>query len=100
MTLRGAATFPEPGSVRLDALRLESEANYVVLTGALDRASLELTVDAELEQLDLLVPDVGGALTADLTLGGTWQQPHGARARRPAQPVVRRCNVGESRRER
>ena len=45
---------------------------YVVLTGALDRASLELTVDAELEQLDLLVPDVGGALTADLTLGGTW----------------------------
>ncbi len=77
VTLRGAAAFPEPGSVRLDALRLESEANYVVLTGALDRASLELTVDAELEQLDLLVPDVGGALTADLTLGGTWQQPHG-----------------------
>ena len=77
MTLRGAAAFPEPGSVRLDALRLESEANYVVLTGALDRASLELTVDAELEKLDLLVPDVGGALTADLTLGGTWQQPHG-----------------------
>ena len=77
VTMRGAATFPEPGSVRLDALRLDSEANYVVLTGALDRASLELTVAAELEQLDLLVPDVGGALTADLTLGGTWQQPHG-----------------------
>jgi translocation and assembly module TamB len=77
VTLGGAAAFPEPGSVRLEALRLESGANYVVLTGALDRAGLELSVDAQLEQLDLLVPEVGGALTGTLTVGGSWREPHG-----------------------
>ena len=77
VTLRGAAEFPEPGSVRLDALRLDSEANHVVLTGMLDRAGLDLRVDAQLGEIDLLVPDVGGALTADLALGGTWAAPQG-----------------------
>src|SRR6185503_1284313 len=28
-----------------------------------------------LDELDLLVPDVDGALTADLTVDGTWQEP-------------------------
>lgn len=76
VTLRGAAAFPEPGSVRLEPLRLDSGANRVVLTGALDDTSLELAVDAELEQIDLLVPDAGGSLTADLAVSGTWQEPH------------------------
>ncbi len=76
VTLRGAAAMPEPGRARLEALRLESGANYAVLTGALDRAGLDLRVDAELEQLDVLVPNVGGALTAAVTVDGTWQQPH------------------------
>jgi translocation and assembly module TamB len=76
VTLRGAAAMPQLGRARLDALRLESEDNYVVLTGALDRTSVDLRVDAELEKLDLLVPNVAGALTAALTVDGTWQQPH------------------------
>ena len=76
VTLRGAAEF-SPRRVELDALRLDSETNYVVLTGTIDDAGLDLAVDAELEQLDLLVPNVGGAMTADLALAGTWEQPHG-----------------------
>jgi translocation and assembly module TamB len=75
VTLRGAATLPEPGRFVLDALRLESDANYAVLTGTLDRTSLDLAVEAELEQVDLLVPNVGGALAASLTVDGTWREP-------------------------
>ena len=64
VTLRGAVAFPSRDSVRLDALRLDSAANHVVLTGTLDRTSTDLVVDAELDQLDLLVPDVTGALNS------------------------------------
>lgn len=78
VTVRGAATFATAGRVQLDALRLDSGTNYVVLNGALDRETLALTAAAELEQLDLLVPQIGGALTAAVTLGGTWQQPRGS----------------------
>ena len=75
VTLRGAAEFSATRT-ELEALRLDSEANYVVLTGTVDGANIDLAVDAELEQLDLLVPNVGGQMTADLALSGTWQQPH------------------------
>jgi len=77
VTLGGAAAVTGGDRYRLDALRLDSGSNRVVLTGALDRERLELTVDAKLEELDLLVPDANGALTAALTVGGTWQAPHG-----------------------
>jgi translocation and assembly module TamB len=87
VTLRGGAAMPELGRARLDALRLESGTNYVVLTGALDRTRLDLRLDAELDQLDLLVPNVGGALTAALTVDGTWQQPH-AQGRIAARDVA------------
>ncbi len=75
VTLSGAAALTGRDRVRLDALRLDSGANRVVLTGALDGDGLDVTVDAELEQLDLLVPNAAGALTADVTLGGTWREP-------------------------
>jgi translocation and assembly module TamB len=77
VTLRGAAAVTGSDRFRLDALRLDSGANRVVLTGGLDRERLDLTVDAELDELDLLVPDVDGALTAALTVDGTWQEPRG-----------------------
>ncbi|HSC17237.1 MAG TPA: translocation/assembly module TamB domain-containing protein, partial [Gammaproteobacteria bacterium] len=77
VTLGGAAAITGRDRVRLDALRLDSGSNRVVLTGALDRERLELVVDAELDELDLLVPAVDGALTAALTVDGTWQEPRG-----------------------
>jgi translocation and assembly module TamB len=77
VTLGGAAAITGRDRVRLDALRLDSGTNRVVLTGALDRERLELLVDAELDELDLLVPDVDGALTAALAVDGTWQEPRG-----------------------
>jgi translocation and assembly module TamB len=77
VTFGGAAALTGRDRVRLDALRLDSGSNRVVLTGALDRTRLDLTVDAELDELDLLVPDVTGALTAALTIDGSWQEPRG-----------------------
>jgi translocation and assembly module TamB len=77
VTLRGAAAVMGSDRYRLDALRLDSGSNRVVLTGALDRERLDLVVDAKLDELDLLVPDVDGALTAALTVDGTWQEPRG-----------------------
>ncbi len=77
VTLGGAAALTGRDRVRLDALRLDSGSNRVVLTGGLDRETLDLAVDAELDELDLLVPGADGALTADLTVDGTWQEPRG-----------------------
>jgi autotransporter translocation and assembly factor TamB len=73
----GAVALTGRDAVRLDGLRLDSETNYVVLNGALDGTVLDLAVEAELAELDLLVPDVGGALSAELAIDGTWQQPRG-----------------------
>ena len=78
VALRGAAALTGRNAVRLDSLRLDSGANYAVVTGALDGTSLDVAVDAELEQLDLLVPDVGGSLAADVAIRGTWEQPRGS----------------------
>jgi translocation and assembly module TamB len=78
VTLGGAAAITGRDRVQLDALRLDSGANRVVLTGALDRERLDLAVDAELDDLDLLAPDVDGALTAALAVDGTWQEPRGS----------------------
>ena len=78
VSLRGAAALTGRDAVRLDELRLESGDNYVLLTGALDDTRLDVTVDAELAAIDLLVPDAAGSLTADVTLGGTWQEPRGS----------------------
>ncbi len=75
VTLRGAAAVTGTDRWRLDALRLDSGSNRVVLTGALDRETVALVVDAKLDELDLLLPDVDGALTAALTIGGTWREP-------------------------
>ncbi|HXS78732.1 MAG TPA: translocation/assembly module TamB domain-containing protein [Gammaproteobacteria bacterium] len=75
VTLRGAAAVMGSERYRLDALRLDSGANRVVLTGALDRERLDLDVEAKLDELDLLVPDVDGALTANLAIDGTWREP-------------------------
>ena len=75
VTLGGAAAVTGTDRFRLDALRLDSGSNRVVLTGALDRETVDLVVDAKLDELDLLVPDVDGALTAQITVDGTWQEP-------------------------
>jgi translocation and assembly module TamB len=77
VTLGGAASLTGRDHVRLDALRLDSGSNRVVLTGAVDRERLDLSVDAALDELDLLVPDATGALTAAVTIGGTWREPRG-----------------------
>ncbi|HEX7236756.1 MAG TPA: translocation/assembly module TamB domain-containing protein [Gammaproteobacteria bacterium] len=77
VTIRGAASLTGSDRFRLDALRLDSGSNRVVLTGGLDRERLDLAVDAKLDQLDLLVPNADGALTAALTVDGTWQEPRG-----------------------
>jgi translocation and assembly module TamB len=77
ITLGGAAAVTGTDRFRLDALRLDSGSNRVVLTGALDRERLDVSVDAKLDQLDLLVPDVAGALTATLSVDGTWQAARG-----------------------
>ncbi len=78
VTFGGAASVTGRDQLRLDAFRLDSGANRVVLTGALDREALEVSVDARLDELDLLIPDATGALTADVTVGGSWQALRGS----------------------
>jgi translocation and assembly module TamB len=77
VTLRGAAALPDPATLRLDAVRLESDGNHAVLTGTLGRTSIDLAVDAQLQELDLVLPGAQGSVTADLTIDGTWQEPRG-----------------------
>jgi len=76
----GAAALTGRDRVRLDGLRLTSGENRAVLSGALDRANLDVAVEAERIELDLLVPEARGALTADLKLTGTWREPRGSGA--------------------
>lgn len=76
--LGGAAALTGRDRVRLDALRVTSGENRAVLTGTLDRTSLDVAVEAERIALDLLVPDARGALTANLEVSGTWQAPQGS----------------------
>jgi translocation and assembly module TamB len=78
VSIGGAVALTGRDAVRLDELRLDSETNYVVLNGTLDRTSLDVAVEAELAEIALLVPNVGGALSAELAVGGTWQQPRGS----------------------
>ena len=75
VTLGGAATLTNTDNYQLDMLRLDSGANRVVLTGTLDRERLDVSVDARLDKLDLLVPNVDGALTGAVKVDGTWQEP-------------------------
>jgi translocation and assembly module TamB len=77
VTVRGGAAVTGGDRFSLDSLRLDSGANRVVLNGSLDREQLDVTLDAELDELDLLVPDADGALTAAIALGGTWQELRG-----------------------
>ena len=78
VSIGGAVALTGRDAVRLDELRLDSETNYVVLNGTLDRTRLDVAVEAELADIALLVPQVGGALSAELAVGGTWQQPRGS----------------------
>jgi translocation and assembly module TamB len=77
VTLGGAATLTNSDHFQLDMLRLDSGANRVVVTGSLDRERLAVVVDAKVDELDLLGPDANGALTAAVTVEGTWQEPRG-----------------------
>jgi translocation and assembly module TamB len=77
VTIGGAAAVTGRDRFSLDSLRLDSGANRVVLNGTLDSEQLEVTLDAELDELDLLVPDANGALTAAVALGGRWQELRG-----------------------
>jgi translocation and assembly module TamB len=77
VTIGGAAAVTGRDRFRLDSLRLDSGSNRVVLNGTLDSEQLDLTLDAELDELDLLVPDADGALTAAIALDGTWQALRG-----------------------
>jgi translocation and assembly module TamB len=87
ITIDGGAAFAAPGRVTLAALRLESAANRAVLTGTFDADDVDLRVDAELTNLDLLVPGARGAVSASGTLGGTWREPH-ARGRIAARELA------------
>jgi translocation and assembly module TamB len=87
ITIGGGATFTAPGNVSLAALRLESTGNRTVLTGTFDADNVDLRVDAELTNLDLLVPGARGAVNASGTLGGTWRDPY-ARGRIAARDVA------------
>src|SRR6185503_16652994 len=75
VTIGGGATFTAPRTVRLAALRLDSKDNRAVLTGTLDDANVDVTVDAALTSLDLLVPGAAGAVNAAGTVRGTWREP-------------------------
>jgi translocation and assembly module TamB len=77
VTIGGSAAVTGRDRYRLDALRLDSGSNRVVLSGTLDSEQLDVTLDAELDELDLLVPDADGALTAAIALDGTWQSLRG-----------------------
>jgi translocation and assembly module TamB len=87
VSIGGGAAFTAPGNVRLAALRLESAVNRAVLTGTLDADDIDLRVDAELTNLDLLVPGARGAVSASGTLRGTWREPH-ARGRVVARELA------------
>lgn len=75
VTIGGAANLTGRDRVRLDELRLTSNDNRAVLTGTLDATSLDLAVAAERIELDLVLPGAEGALTADVAVSGTWQEP-------------------------
>jgi translocation and assembly module TamB len=99
VSIGGAVALTGRDAVTLDGLRLDSQANYVVLNGTLDRASLDLAVEAELAEVALLVPDVHGALSADVAVGGTWLEPRGrgrvgARNVSLAGVAVERLDIG------
>jgi translocation and assembly module TamB len=87
VTIGGAATFTAPGRVGLASLRFESAANHVALTGTFDADNVDLAVDAELTNLDLLVPGARGAVSAVGTLSGTWREPQ-ARGRIAARELA------------
>jgi translocation and assembly module TamB len=75
VVIAGAANLTGRDRVRLDGLELTSNDNRAVLTGTLDAASLDIAVAAERIELDLVLPGAGGALTADVAVTGTWQEP-------------------------
>lgn len=86
VTLSGAAAFA-PGSARLDALRLDSGMNHVLATGTFDAANVDLAVTADLDNLDLVIPDAGGSVEGEVALTGTWAEPH-ARGRVAARELA------------
>jgi translocation and assembly module TamB len=73
----GALEWTAPDRWVFEGFRVQSGASVVVLAGSLDRAALRLDVDAEVADLDWLVPGVSGRLAADLSLDGSWQEPRG-----------------------
>jgi translocation and assembly module TamB len=76
----GAIASPEPRRLRLDQVRVESGPSNVVLDGELGGAPdqvLKLRVAANIADLSVLQPDLGGSLVADLALEGSWRVPRG-----------------------
>lgn len=75
VALRGAVTRGAPRLWQFAPLRVESGTSVLVAEGSIDDRSLALDVDADVAQLDAVVPGASGGLTADLRLGGSIDEP-------------------------
>jgi translocation and assembly module TamB len=75
VALRGAAAYTAPGRFSVDALRLESAGNRLVLSGSVEPERLDVAIDAELANLDLVAPGVQGTLQGRVALAGTLEAP-------------------------
>jgi translocation and assembly module TamB len=71
----GSATYAAPDGWAFDPLRLVSDGDTVVVSGHLDRASLALDLDADIDQADAWVPRLRGQVAGKVTVTGTWQAP-------------------------
>jgi translocation and assembly module TamB len=80
VAIRGAAEVAGGNRWQLAPLELASGANTLALNGVLDTETLALEADATVPRLELLSPDVTGALIAKLSFAGTWREPRGSGA--------------------
>jgi translocation and assembly module TamB len=75
VALRGAAAYVAPRHFSLDALRLESAGNRLLLAGSIEPERLDVAIEAELANLDLVAPGLQGELHGAVTLAGTLKAP-------------------------
>jgi translocation and assembly module TamB len=103
VVLRGGAGLAAPRHVTLDELRLQSSRNRLVLSGSVEPDRLDVAADADLAELDLIVPGVHGTLRGTVAIEGTLTEPRArgelaltelALARGRIERVVARGEIG------
>jgi len=83
----GSATYTAPDGWAFEPLRLVSDRDTIIVNGSLDRASLALDIDADIEHAEAWLPRVRGQVTGKLAVTGTWRAPR-ARGRLSARSIA------------